>query len=98
MAGHDDADRVPAGGEARGAYRLGLADAPRQFGIADGAAAADLAQGTPYAPLERGAGGLDRQLDETTDAALEVGAQGARKPAGVARGLERVAALAVIAI
>src|SRR6478609_1751167 len=49
MAGHDDADRVLAIGEAGGAYRPGLADAPRELGVADGAAAADLAQGAPHA-------------------------------------------------
>ena len=35
MAGHDDADRVLAVGESGGADGLGLADAPRQLGVAD---------------------------------------------------------------
>ena len=56
MAGHDDADRVLAVGQARRAHRLGLADAPRQLGVADGLAAPDLAQRPPDALLERGAG------------------------------------------
>src|SRR5437660_5640870 len=98
VAGHDDADRVLAVGQADCAHRLGLADAAGQFGVADRAAALDARQRPPHAFLEGGARGLHRQRFDHLEVSVEIAPHGARQPAGVARGLQGIAPLAVLAI
>src|SRR5882762_7644166 len=53
VAGNDDRDRIAGVGEAHGARRRGMADAPRDLAVADGLAVGNVLQGAPDEPLER---------------------------------------------
>lgn len=55
MAGDDDADGIPAVGQADRPRRGRIPDPAGQLPIGDGVAVGDVAQGVPDAPLERGA-------------------------------------------
>src|ERR1700686_187315 len=53
VTGHDDGDGVTSVGQADGARRLGIPDAPRQFTVRNRLAVRYLSQPRPHALLER---------------------------------------------